>query len=73
MSLTAVVRLEGVGDVYVAAYTLPVTCGELAKVPVESAVSEKPVMYVAAAGLQPMSPVMTDSGTVSMPVLARMA
>jgi hypothetical protein len=51
---------------------LPVTCGEVANVVVESAVSEKPVTYVAAAGLQPMSPVMTDAGTVSMPALARM-
>ena len=38
---------------------------------VESAVSEKPVTKLAAAGLTPMSPVNMEAGTLEMPVLAR--
>jgi hypothetical protein len=35
-------------------------------------VGENPVVYVAAAGLTPRSPVMTERETVEMPVSARM-
>lgn len=38
---------------------------------VESWTSEKPVTKVAEAGLRPTSPVITDGGTVEIPVLAR--
>jgi len=45
---------------------------EVAKTLVASATSEKPVMAVAVTGLAPMSPVMTEGGTVEIPLLARM-
>src|SRR4051812_23759258 len=72
MSLTEVVMFEGVGTAKFAAKICPVTCGELEKTLVESAVSEKPVMKLAAAGLTPMLPVMAEVGTVEMAVFARM-
>jgi hypothetical protein len=40
---------------------------------VESAVNEKPVIDVAAAGLTPMFPVMAEVGTVEIPVFASIA
>ena len=52
---------------------MPVTCVDVEKVLDESRTRLKPVMAVAAMGLTPMSPVMSDSGTVEMPDLARMA
>jgi hypothetical protein len=71
MSATAVVKLEGVGDASLAAYTFPVTCGDRENRFVASAINENPVMYVAAAGLTPKLPVMADAGTVEIPLLAR--
>lgn len=50
---------------------MPVTCGEVENTFVESAVSEKPVMNVAAAGLTPRSPVIAEVGTVEIPLFAR--
>ena len=38
---------------------------------VASAINEKPVMYVAAAGLTPMSPSIAVGGTLEIPVFAR--
>jgi hypothetical protein len=38
---------------------------------VASAVNANPVMDVAAAGLTPRSPVMTEGGTVEIPLFAR--
>src|SRR5438445_8963358 len=72
MSLTEVVMFEGVGTAKFAAKICPVTCGELENTFVASAVREKPVMNVAAAGLTPMLPVIAEVGTVEMAVFARM-
>src|SRR4051794_15046334 len=71
ISLTAVVRVDGVGDAWLAAYTFPRTCVDFENVFVGSAINEKPVMYDAAAGLTPRFPVMTDCGTVEIPALER--
>ena len=71
MSPTAVVRVEGVGEVLLAAYTFPVTCRDRENRFVASAINENPVTYVAAAGLTPRLPVMADAGTVEIPLLAR--
>jgi hypothetical protein len=73
MSLMAEVKLAGVGGVKSAAYAFPVTCGEVENTLVESAISENPVIDVAAAGLTPMLPVTAEVGTVEIPLLARMA
>ena len=48
------------------------TWGDIANTFDESRMSENPVMYVAATGLTPMFPVMTDAGTVEIPLFARM-
>jgi hypothetical protein len=50
-----------------------VTCVDVANVPDASRVNVNCVIKVAAAGLTPMSPVITDAGTVEMPDLARIA
>src|SRR4051795_9187334 len=73
MSAIAMVRLAGVGSAKSEAYTLPVTCGELENTLVASAVNEKPVMKVAAAGLTPTFPVTAEVGTVEIALFARMA
>ena len=52
---------------------MPVTCVDVENVLDESRTRLKPVMAVAAMGLTPMSPVMSDAGTVETPVLVRMA
>ena len=49
------------------------TCVDVENTFVLSALSEKPVMYVAAAGLMPTLPVMTAVGTVEMPPFERSA
>ena len=72
MSLTAVVKLTGVGGAKSAAYIFPTTWVELAKVLDASAEGENPVMAVCAIGLTPISPVTMEPGTVEMPDLARM-
>lgn len=56
MSSTAVVNVEGVGDVKSAASNWPTTCAEVAKVPADAFVSENPVRAVAAIGLTPTFP-----------------
>jgi len=50
---------------------LPVTSGVVENTLVESAVSGKPVMAVAVAGLIPRLPVIADVGTLEIPLLAR--
>ena len=47
---------EGVGDVYDAANSSPVTCVDVEKVPVGSTVRENPVKPVEEMGLTPMFP-----------------
>ena len=56
MSEMAVVSCEGVGDVYDAANSCPVTCVDVEKVPLESSVRENPVKAVDEIGLTPMFP-----------------
>lgn len=56
ISETAVVRVEGVGDLYVAENACPIICWDVAKVPVGDTVREKPVKAVAPMGLTPMLP-----------------
>jgi hypothetical protein len=56
-----------------AAYTLPVTCDEVEKTLVESAINENPVMYVAATGLTPIFPVTAEVDAVEIPLFARIA
>jgi hypothetical protein len=56
MSETAVVSMEGVGLVYDAAKSSPVTWVDFENVPLESSTGEKPVRKVAAAGLSPTFP-----------------
>jgi hypothetical protein len=46
---------------------------EIANWEVGSKIKLKPVMAVAAIGETPMSPVMTEFGTVEMPAFARIA
>jgi hypothetical protein len=50
-----------------------VTCVDVENVFVESMLKLQPVMAVPAIGLQPMSPVMADGGTVVMPDAVRIA
>jgi len=73
MSEMAVVSCEGVGDVYDAENSFPVTCVDLEKVPVRSRVRENPVKPVEEMGLTPMFPVIEEAGTVDTPDSARMA
>mmetsp|Transcript_17373 Transcript_17373/g.58686 ORF Transcript_17373/g.58686 Transcript_17373/m.58686 type:complete len:229 (-) Transcript_17373:509-1195(-) len=73
MSSMAVIMFFGVGDTSSNANILPVTCGDVANVPDESAIFEKPVNAAPVIGLMPRSPVMDESGTVETPVLARIA
>ena len=54
-----------------AAKTFPVTELEVENTFVLSAINEKPVMKLAAAGLSPMSPVTMDPVTLEIPVFAR--
>jgi hypothetical protein len=56
MSEMAVVSCEGVGDVYDAANSFPVTCVDVEKVPDGSSVRENPVKPVEEMGLTPMFP-----------------
>jgi hypothetical protein len=49
----------------------PWSCEDVENCPPESKVRVKPVMAVAAMGETPISPFMTESGTVEMPVFAR--
>jgi hypothetical protein len=56
MSKTAVVSMEGVGLVYDAAKSFPVTWVDFENVPLESSTVEKPVRKVEAEGLSPMFP-----------------
>ena len=71
MSEMAVVMFEGVGGVMSAAYKYPVTCGDV-EYPV-CFVCENPVRYDSAAGLTPIFPVITEAGTVEIPVFDRIA
>jgi hypothetical protein len=73
MSEMAVMSCEGVGDVYDAANSSPVTCVDVEKVPVGSNVRENPVKPVEETGLTPMFPVIEEAGTVDTPDSARMA
>jgi hypothetical protein len=66
----AMVRAEGIGAVWSAAYAFPVTCGEVENKFVESAMSENPVMKVAAAGLIPKFPVIDAVGTMKIPAFS---
>jgi hypothetical protein len=52
---------------------LPLICEDVENCVEESNVKEKPVMAVDVAGATPMSPVISEVGTVEMPVSARMA
>src|SRR5438270_14062257 len=65
--------LDGVGTAKLAANTLPVTWVDRENTFVESAVSENPVMKVAAAGLTPRLPVTAEVGTVEIALFARIA
>jgi len=73
ISEMAVVSWEGVGDVYDAANSFPVTCWDVENVPLLSSVKEKPVNAVDAIGLTPMFPVIEEGGTVDTPVSASIA
>src|SRR5688572_14611633 len=72
MSSTAVVNVVFVGGVMSPPNNEPVTCGDVADV-VPTAVSEKPVRKLVAAGLTPTLPLMADGGTVETPVFASTA
>jgi hypothetical protein len=56
MSEMAVVSCEGVGDAYDEAYSFPMTCVDVEKVPDGSSVRENPVKPVEEMGLTPMFP-----------------
>ena len=73
MSEIAAVSFAGVGIERSAAYMLPVTWLEVAKVPVECRLLLKPVSAPCAMGLTPTSPVIAELGTVLTPALERMA
>src|SRR4051812_24608576 len=68
----AEVRLAGVGSASVAEKTRPVTELEVAKALVACSTRAKPVMYVCAAGLRPILPVIDDPVALETPVFARM-
>jgi hypothetical protein len=73
MSLTAALRYPGVGTLLSAPKALPVSWEDVENCVEESRVKEKPVMAVEAMGETAMSPVISEMGTVEMPVFARMA
>jgi hypothetical protein len=78
MSLTAAAVVNTTAGVvpptYFAAKTLPPgTCKAVEKSLVAAKDKPKPVMAAAAMGETTMSPVMTEFGTVEMPVFARLA
>mmetsp|Transcript_7247 Transcript_7247/g.20482 ORF Transcript_7247/g.20482 Transcript_7247/m.20482 type:complete len:100 (-) Transcript_7247:265-564(-) len=73
MSLTAMVKIVGVGALSVGAKAKPVTCEDLENSADESAVKLKPVMAVPAMGETAMLPVMEELGTVEIPDFVRIA
>lgn len=66
MFATAVRRCAGVGDLYDAARSCPVTWVELADVPSAPRTRVNPVSAVLAAGLMPMFPAVWSSSIVSL-------